>query len=181
MFQKSFPADELEEIEDAFFIEIANGEISMSAVVEKVARNPDLEQSGLRRIYDKVRQLCQRKKDVETLALPTETESLDVRVGRMMSSNTNVPVSEQASQESDEEFLPTASSSKVKDLFGPKELKLLWEGFRSIISRKSIKDEYIQAAIKSNNAAKKLSEMMNMSTIKNRLKYEIRKARAKKH
>ena len=178
--RKSFATDELEAIQDVFSVEIANGNISMSAVVEKIATNAQLKRSGSRRIYDKVRQLCQRKTNIETLALPTESESLDDRVARMISSNTEVPNSEQTSQESDEEFFPSASSSKVKDLFGPKEMKLLMDGFRSIINRKSVKDEYIQAAIKSNKAAKKLSETMNMSTIKNRLKYEIRKARAKK-
>ena len=54
-----------------------------------------------------------------------------------MSSNIEVQNSEQASQESDEEFFPTASSSTVKDPFGPKELKLLMDGFRSIIKERA--------------------------------------------
>ena len=94
----------------------------MSAVLVKIAKNVQSKRSGSRRISDKVRVLCHRKTNIETLALPTESESLDVRVARMMSSYTEVLKSEQ-----------------------------------------------------------KLSEMMNMSTIKNRFKNEIRKARAKKY
>eukprot|EP00794_Sanderia_malayensis_P013401 gene13401-14776_t len=88
--------------------------------------------------------------------------------------------SDKTSHESDEDFLPTTSSSKVKDLFGAKELKLLKDGFKTIIAKRSVREEDVQAAINSNHAAKKLSEIMKVTTIKNRLKYEIRKARAQK-
>eukprot|EP00794_Sanderia_malayensis_P021337 gene21337-23412_t len=173
--RKNFSDGELAVIEDILSSEIEMGSIILSTVLEKIAENSQLQGCSSRRVYDKVRQLCKRKKSAETLALPTDCESLQDRIERMTESR-----SDKTSHESDEDFLPTTSSSKVKDLFGAKELKLLKDGFKTIIAKRSVREEDVQAAINSNHAAKKLSEIMKVTTIKNRLKYEIRKARAQK-
>ena len=57
------------------------------------------------------------------------------------------------------------------------EIKLLNGGFRDVNSGRSVRENLIEKAVRSNSSAKKLSEIFSMETIKNRIKYEIRKSR----
>ena len=57
------------------------------------------------------------------------------------------------------------------------EIKLLNCGFRDVNSGRSVRENLIEKAVRSNSSAKKLSEIFSMETIKNRIKYEIRKSR----
>ena len=67
-----------------------------------------------------------------------------------------------------------AATSKVsKDLFTKHEVQLLQKGFTNLIKKRSVTESVVQLAISTHSAAKIIGAKFKLSTIKNRLKYEI--------
>ena len=114
------------------------------------------------------------------LSLPKKKEDLSKKVQRFQRSaiESTTEISTHDFDLDDDSFIPSSTTSK-KDLFGKEEIKLLNDGFGDIIKGKSVKDELMKKAIECNPCAKKLPDIMSYDTIKNRIKYEIRKHRVK--
>ena len=110
------------------------------------------------------------------VGLPSKEESLTERIARFQDSMNSEHKSQ---QESDYEFTCQSSKSS-KDLFTKTDMALVRRGFSAILQRASVTDKEINSALASNEAAKSIASKFKRETIRNRLKYEIRKARREK-
>ena len=70
----------------------------------------------------------------------------------------------------------------MKHSFSNEDKKMLKEGFKFLIQKRSVTEKGIREAIDSSLSARNISEKFSIEfeTIRNRIKYEIRLARAKK-
>eukprot|EP00112_Aurelia_sp_Birch-Aquarium-sp1_P022358 Seg6277.2 transcript_id=Seg6277.2/GoldUCD/mRNA.D3Y31 product="hypothetical protein" protein_id=Seg6277.2/GoldUCD/D3Y31 len=87
---------------------------------------------------------------------------------------------EKSQHESDTEFVVSQSSKASKDLFSKNDVVLVKKGFAAILHKASVKDKEMKMAVATNAVAKSIAGKFKHATIKNRLKYEIRKARSEK-
>ena len=172
-----FTAEECHLIENTFADEIRNKKVEFSTVVERIQHIDTLESLSPKRVYNKVRRMI-RQSAKQKLDLPQEKETLEDKMNRLEEGAANPNLAD-ANNESDTEFVAPSTSSKSKDLFSKSDIKLLREGFGSVIKKRSVTDTLIQQAIKHYPSAKQISKKFEYQTIKNRLKYEVRLARRK--
>ena len=174
----AFSVDEVRAISTSFAKEIDEGApITMDIVHKKVAESPILNGKNERRIYDKVRKMASQVSKKSVLKLPAEKESLEDRIARFQASAASSQA-ESSQPDSDSEFTIAATSKVSKDLFTKHEVQLLQKGFANLIKKRSVTESAVQLAISTHSAAKIIGAKFKLSTIKNRLKYEIRKLRA---
>ena len=178
--RRTFSFDEVEEIRNTFDCEIKEGApITMEQIRTKIKTSQELIAKNPRRIYDKVKKLQKEQKEQKercTLQLPREEESLNERIARYQES---ISSADKSKHENDYDFVCQSSRSS-KDLFTKNDVAMLQRGFAAILSKKSVTDKEINLAVATNAAAKSIASKFRLETIKNRLKYEIRKARSER-
>ena len=169
------PAD-VKNIKDVFSAEISSKKFSFSDVRKKWIKHPILGHLQCKQVYDKLRHLCSQsllanKESSSLPVLPSMTAS--EKVATMEASNKN--------QNSDDDCFISGSigntSSRASRKIHSKDVQRVVKIFESLIRSKTAKLSDINAIMKSNCVAKKLVHTYSLSTIQNRIKYEIRKSK----
>ena len=166
-----FTPEELSDLNNVFAEELDSNKISLNVVLRK----QDMLKFTLttRQIYDKLRQLCSTR---NRRALDVPMETLSDKIQRMNNALLALP----CSSESDEDFIPTSISlsSKANGKFTAKDVNILNSAFGSIIESGSCKGKEIDMLISTSHQAADFATRFSLATIKNRIKYEIRKMKS---
>ena len=176
--RKKFTVGETHLIETLFSDEISQGKIAKSTVEKCIEDEPLLSALSPKRVYEKVMSLIRFPRQSAAAAadvLPQAKDSLEDRVNRCL----NVLPEEQDKDSNPDIIPPSSSGSHVKDLFSNEDKKMLKEGFKFLIQKRSVTEKGIREVIDSSLSARNISEKFSIETIRNRIKYEIRLARAK--
>ena len=167
-----FSEEEIRLIDNVFAEEILEKKISMDIVTQKIKEHELLVALTPKRVYNRIRTTMKYSRPGE-LSLPGTSESMEDRVARLTSS---------LDPDLEEVIPPSTSSKRANAMFSnPKLLKMLRDGFREVIKGRSVRDELLKSTIKSNPFAKQVADVIPYETIKNRIKYEIRTASAKRY
>ena len=166
-----FSPQEINELKLSYSDEICSGSISMAAVQEK-QKLQKCSSLSTRQIYDKLRQLIKEQRHVGGPVLPVETLSQKIeRMDHALS----------CSSDSYPNFIPPSISSNSREngKFLTRDVLLLNEVFNELTKKGSCKDADIKSALLDNEKGNFLSKKYSLSTIKNRIKYKIRKKKSK--
>ena len=177
--RKKFTVGETHLIETLFSDEISQGKIAKSTVEECIEDEPLLSALSPKRVYEKVRSSIRFPRQSAAAAadvLPQAKDTLEDRVNQCL----NVFPEEQDKYSYPDIIPPSSFGSHAKDLFSNEDKKMLKEGFKFLIQKRSVTEKGIKEAIESSLSARNISEKFSIETIRNRIKYEIRLERAKK-
>ena len=176
-----FSLEEINDLQLVYSDELDNDNISMNGVMEKLIMLKSKNLSG-RQVYDKLKTLSRNAKK-NIAAHPVDKEencqimSINVPVETLSQKMERMNDAMDCSSESDSELIPPSFSDRscANGKFLAKDVIIINELFAEVIKKGSCKDEEISALLTNNADGKKLLKKFAVCTIKNRIKYEIRK------
>ena len=177
-----FSLEEINDLQLVYSDELDNDNISMNGVMEKLIMLKSKNLSG-RQVYDKLKTLSRNAKK-NIAAHPVDKEencqimSINVPVETLSQKMERMNDAMDCSSESDSELIPPSFSdrSRANGKFLAKDVIIINELFAEVIKKGSCNlDEEISALLTNNADGKKLLKKFAVCTIKNRIKYEIRK------
>lgn len=160
-------------IKTLFKDEIKDKAITLQTVKTKISDHLQLKEEDPKRVLDKVRAFWRFSKSPspETPCLPTEVETLDKRVSRMLPEES----------ETSSDIIPPTVSSSVRNVFKATELQGIKNLFAEMLEHSApISKPQIKKCLEKEDWGQEMLKKVSLDTVVNRIKYERRLRRASK-
>lgn len=159
-------------VQAVFEAEIAQQSVSLETVKSKISSLPELQNVSPKRVLDKVRSQWRYEKEITTepLDLPSEQETVEQRVQRILDDPDNIS-----------DVIPPTVTSSMKNVFTSTELEKVRNTFKEMIVKSApISKPRIKETLEKESWGKDMLEKVSVETIVNRIKYERRVHRSLK-
>ena len=169
----SWDEDMAHAIKTLFKDEIKDKAITLQTVKTKISDHLQLKEEDPKRVLDKVRAFWRFSKSPspETPCLPTEVETLDKRVSRMLPEES----------ETSSDIIPPTVSSSVRNVFKATELRGIKNLFAEMLEHSApISKPQIKKCLEKEDWGQEMLKKVSLDTVVNRIKYERRLRRASK-